>query len=162
MLKLLNDVFLALNLSTTVMIITSLNCRLLMMTSCLMMRRQPCIRLSVSIRMLHCVTLMSAVFSLDLLLLKAWHHHMICTLTSTSPFSMTASLNLCSWVIFLLSALIAFCSLKHLLAPLEPALLMMSPCSLQWSSWTPPCSEALSHCLDWLNQTVSLFLKNDD
>ena len=162
MLKLLNDAFLALSPSITVMTTTSLDCRSLMMTPCLMMRRWPCTRLSASTRMLHCVTSVSAVSSLGLLLLEAWHHHMACALASTPPPSMVASLNPCPWVVFLLPAPVAPCSLKCLLVLLEPAPLMMSSCSLWWSGQTSSCSEALPHCLDWLNQTVPLFLGNDD
>ena len=161
MLKLLNNTFLTSSSSTTVTIITSFNCRLLIMTHHLMTKRQPYTRPSTSIKTLHHITSVSAVSSLNLLLLEAWHwhHHMACTLASTPSPSMAASLNPCLWVIFLLPAPIAPCSLKCLLAPLEPAPLTMSPCSLWRSSQTSLCSKTLAHFLDWLNLTVSLFFK---
>ena len=149
-LKPLNNAFLISSPSTTAVIITSLNCRLLMMTHHLMTRRQPCTRLSATTKTLHHITPVSAASSLDLLLLEAQHqhHHMACALAPTPPPSMAASLNPCPWVVFLLPAPVTPCSLKHLLAPLEPAPPTMSPCSLWRSSQTPSCSEALAHFLN--------------
>ena len=162
MLKPLNNVFLTPSPSTTAVTTTSLNHKLLMMTHCLMMRRWPCTRLSASIKMLYYIILMSAVSSLNLLLLKAQHYHMVYALAPTPSPSMVVSLNSYLWVISLLPAPVTLCSLKCLLALLESAPPTMSSCSLWRSGQTSPCSEVLSHCLDWLNSTVSLFLKNDD
>ena len=144
-LKLLNNAFLTSNFSTTVTTITFFNYRLLMIIHHLIIKRQLYIRLSVSIKILYYIILMSAVSGLNLLLLKAWQHLIVCALTSTFSPSIMTSLNLCLWVVSLLSAPAVLCSLKCLLTLLEPTLSMMSSCSLWCSGWTFLCSENLLH-----------------